>query len=187
MESRCDRTDRTDTDLDARLAAVEARLDALESARTQGAVGPEAPARPGASDSDTTSFWLLDELPHHGDFPDGSVIFGGDVSIGGRQAAYQWHRPTHFLVDEPWEDNLDRLGALAHPVRGAILRRLLAAPATVTELVDEHVVSSSGTAYHHLGALQAGGWVAKESGGRHCVRTARVIPLLTIIAASEDH
>ncbi|WIM69554.1 ArsR/SmtB family transcription factor [Corynebacterium suedekumii] len=193
MESR---SDRTDTDVHARLAAVEARLDALESALeaaptqstpTPGTTEPASPTRPGAPTGDADALWLLDELPRRGDFPDGSVIFAGDVSIGGRRAVYQWHRPTHVLVDEPWDDNLDRLAALAHPVRGAILRRLLCAPATVTELVDEHVVSSTGTAYHHLGALQAGGWVAKESGGRHSVRSARVVPLLTIIAASEDH
>lgn len=92
-----------------------------------------------------------------------------------------------MLADEPWDENLERLAALAHPVRGAILRRLLAAPATVAELVDEHLASSTGTAYHHLGALQAGGWITKESGGRHALRTARVVPLLTIIAATEDH
>lgn len=168
--------------IDERLSSLEERVAALE-----GPTSPRDPASPPRAPDLDEQFWVLNELPRHGEFPDGSVIFAGDVSFGGKQAAYQWHRPTQFLIDESWDDNLERLGALAHPVRGALLRRLLAAPATVTELVAEEVVTSTGTGYHHLGALQAGGWVAKGPGGRFSVRTARVVPLLTIIAATEDH
>ncbi|GAB2507038.1 Helix-turn-helix domain protein [Corynebacterium atrinae] len=100
---------------------------------------------------------------------------------------YEWNRPAQFLIDTTWTDHLDRLAALAHPVRGAILQRLLQAPSTVAELVDDRVVTSTGTAYHHLGALQAGGWVAKEQAGVFSLRPTRVIPLLTIIAATEEH
>ena len=118
--------------------------------------------------------------------PDGSVIFGGNINVGKRAYAYQWQRPTTFVTDEEWTENLERLSALAHPVRGEILRRLLAAPATAAELVEENIVSSTGTAYHHLSALTHAGWTTKY-GGEYAIRPARVIPLLTIITASEDH
>lgn len=166
------------TDTSARLAALEARVAALESPPTPTDTQPL---------SHQEDLWLLNELQNREPFPDGSVIFGGEVTVGGQRAMYQWQRPTHVLTDNPWDDNLDRLAALAHPIRGAILRRLLAAPATASDLVEEDTVSSTGTAYHHLGALAAGGWIAKDSSGRHSVRTSRVVALLTIIAASEDH
>lgn len=165
--------------LEARLATIEARLDALES----GTVGSDSLAPSPAEELP----WVLSGLREREQFPDGSVVFAGEVEVGGRQALYQWQRTTHALTDEPWDGNLERLAAVAHPARGAVLRRLLAAPATAAELVAEGIVSSTGTAYHHLGALAAGGWTAKESGGRHSVRTARIVPLLTIIAAAEDH
>lgn len=157
-------------ELEVRLAAVEERLAALEGAST------------GASESTGTSgdLWALDHLTD-------SVVFAGDVRTGASHAQYQWQRPTRMLLDEPWDAHLERLAALAHPVRGAVLRRLLDSPATVADLVDEQLATSTGTAYHHLGALQAGGWITKEAGGRWSVRTARVVPLLAVIAATEDH
>lgn len=169
-------------DLVARLRAVEERLDALEARDPK----PD----PDACGPDAGGVWLADELARSTgevDAPDGSVIFAGHVNVGGQEYRYQWRRPTHLLLDGAWDENLERLAALAHPARGAVLRRLLHAPATAAELVEEEVVSSTGTAYHHLGALQAAGWTAKDGHGRHSVRPARIIPLLTIITASEAH
>lgn len=173
---------REQTELEHRLAVLEARLDALES-RTEGPTGSTRGA-PGGSEELP---WVLNGLREREQFPDGSVIFAGEVVVGGRRALYQWQRPTQYLTDEPWDEHLERLAAITHPVRGAILRRLLAAPATAAELVEEAVVSSAGTAYHHLNALAGGGWISKDSGGRHSVRTSRIVALLTIIAAAEDH
>ena len=153
--------------MEARLHAIEERLAALE-----GGASP--------SNEPDGDLWVLDNLAD-------SVVFAGDVRTGAGHAQYQWQRPTQMLLDADWSPHLDRLAALAHPVRGVLLRRLLDAPATVSDLVDEGLATSTGTAYHHLGALQAGGWVSKGPGGRWSVRTARVVPLLTIIAATEDH
>lgn len=163
---------------ESRFAALEDRLAALEDAAGLPNHSPEAP---------TGQYWVLDGLRQGPDIPDGSVIFAGAVEVGQESFSYQWQRPTKFLLDAPWDDQLTRLGALAHPVRGEILRRLLASPATIAELVDEEVVTSTGTGYHHVGALQAAGWVHKAAGGAFAVKPARVVPLLTIIAAAEDH
>ncbi|QTH58992.1 winged helix-turn-helix transcriptional regulator [Corynebacterium hindlerae] len=115
----------------------------------------------------------------------GIVSFQGDVTVGSRQYSYKWARPTQFLTDEIFHSAMERVSALAHPIRHALLRRLLDAPAPVTELVAEGL-ASSGAAYHHLTALQAAGWVRKRD-NLFEIPPARVVPLLTIIAASEDH
>lgn len=158
-----------------RLEHLEARVAALES----------APATSTSGD-----FWVIDHIesansPQLGT-DQGSVVFGGAVTLGGREYAYQWERSTEFLAGCEWDEYIDRIAAIAHPVRAAILRRLLSAPATVAELVEESVVSSTGTGYHHIGALHDAGWISKLD-GRYEIRPSRVIPLLTIIASGEDH
>lgn len=149
-----------------RLHAIEARLEALEAT-------PEVVH---------IDFWALDTLKHQA-IPGGSVIFAGTTGT----ADYQWQRPVSYLQAEAWNDQLERLAALAHPVRGEMLRRLLAGPATAQQLVAEELASSSGTAYHHLTALSSAGWISKEPGGAFRLRPSRVVALLAIIAAAEDH
>lgn len=117
---------------------------------------------------------------------EGVVSFSGDVSFGERRFAYEWGRPTEFLTGADWAPHFERLQALAHPIRGEMLKRLLAEPATVAELVEDGIFTSTGTAYHHVQALQAAGWVAKEK-GKLSIPPARVVPLLTIITATEEH
>lgn len=171
-------------ELRERLEALEARVAALESAAPR--------------DTSTRDFWVVDgiETAHQArsntDAGEprgtclGSVVFAGSVSVGGRKYSYQWERSAEYLTSHAWDEYVERIAAITHPVRGAILRRLLSAPATVAELVEESVVSSTGTGYHHVGALQDTGWIVKLD-GRYEVRPSRVVPLLTIIASGEDH
>lgn len=149
--------------LEARLTAIEARIDALEQT----------------------------SLPHSPDVHadsnhDGTVSFTGDIALPTGTYTYTWARPTAWITDQPWDNAIARIAALAHPVRGAILRHLLAAPASVTELVESDLVSSTGTAYHHLKELQAAGWVHKQD-GVFKIPPARIVPLMTVIIAGEDH
>ncbi|QGU01809.1 Helix-turn-helix domain protein [Corynebacterium kalinowskii] len=115
----------------------------------------------------------------------GIISFQGDVLLEGRAYQYAWTRPADHLTGDAFFESLERVSALAHPIRHAILARLLEGPASVNDLVDSGI-SSSGTAYHHLSALQSAGWVRKIHGTFE-IPPARVIPLLTIIAASEDN
>lgn len=151
--------------IEARLSDLEARVAALEHASP-----PESTSRPGSSK----------------DTEQGTVSFAGDVTLPTGNYSYSWRRPTAWITDHPWDDAMDRIAALAHPVRGAILLHLLAAPASVTELVESELVSSTGTAYHHLKELQAAGWVRKQ-GGVFEIPPARVIPLMAIVIAGEEH
>lgn len=162
--------------LESRISHLEARVTKLEN---------PAP-HPIESSAGEATMWLADALEPSEQLPEGSVIFGGNITTGLGSYAFQWQRPTKTVTAGDWSDNLNRLAALAHPVRGDILRRLLRAPATATELVEEDIVTSAGTAYHHLNALTHGGWTTKTH-GEYSIRAARVIPLLTIITASEDH
>lgn len=173
-----------------RLGALEGRVAALESqASSSGGTSPLTRT--------TGEYWVVDGVEasraqsgaraETDNEPDnGALVFGGSVRVSGHQYAYQWQRETDYLLGHEWDEYTERIAAIAHPVRGAILRRLLTKPATVAELVEEAIVSSTGTGYHHLGALQDAGWVAKLN-GHFEVRPARVVPLLTIIAAGEDH
>lgn len=164
----------------ARLDALEARVAALEAARSGASAAPTA-------------------VPHGTDLPDlpaalrtlegcddGAVVFGGSVTTGSGTYDYQWTRPTEVVTEHAWSDQIERLAALAHPVRAEMLRHLLSGPATPADLVAAEVVTSTGTAYHHLNALQAAGWIAKEAGA-YAIRPARVVPLMAIIIAAEAH
>ena len=150
-----------------RLAALEARVAALERSLS----GTSEKPAPLATDSSTA----------------GNIIFGGDVSFGDSAYQYQWQRPSSFFMERRWDEEISRIAAIASPTRADILKRLLAAPATAAELVEEKIVSSTGTAYHHLNELSAAGWIFKVRERSYEIRPARVIPLLTIISAGEDH
>lgn len=117
----------------------------------------------------------------------GVVSFSGSVTRDGSQLNYQWDRPVDFLCDEAWGRSLERLATLAHPVRRTILAELMGQPRTVQELVGQRIVSSTGKAYHHLGEMQSGGWVAKDNEGRYSIPANRILPLLVLVAAAEDH
>lgn len=159
-------------DLANRLARLEERVASLE--RSEGAhQGPHNPD--------------LETEPSASNGLSGVVSFSGNVTRDGSQLNYQWDRSVDFLCDEAWDRSLERLATLAHPVRRTILAELLGQPRTVQELMGQGIVSSTGKAYHHLGEMQSGGWVAKDSEGRYSIPATRILPLLVLVAAAEDH
>ena len=174
-------------ELERRLTTIEARLAALEEH-----VPKETATTPTGTkqvDNDADTYWALTELSLRNNTADntGAVMFAGHVTTSEQEAMYQWTRPTDFFLATSWDDPMTRLTALAHPVRGTILRTLLDAPATAAQLAEKNVVTSTGTAYHHLNALMAAGWISKKPTGEFSIRTSRIVPLLTILACCEDH
>ena len=117
----------------------------------------------------------------------GTIHFSGQVEDESGSISYSWTRPPHHLLEEAWESSFTRLAALAHPQRGLILKQLIKEPCSVSTLCQLGVTSSTGTAYHHLNELEVAGWVRKGRGGVYEVPSERIIPLLTIISASENH
>lgn len=174
-------------ELERRLTTIEARLAALEEH-----VPKETATTPTGTkqvDDDADTYWALTELSSRNNTADntGAVMFAGHVTTSEQEAMYQWTRPTDFFLTSSWDDPMTRLTALAHPVRGTILRTLLDAPATAAQLAEKNVVTSTGTAYHHLNALMSAGWISKKPTGEFSIRTSRIVPLLTILACCEDH
>ncbi|QMV86191.1 winged helix-turn-helix transcriptional regulator [Corynebacterium hindlerae] len=160
------------SDLASRLARLEGRVESLERSERLQVVFPGT----NMEAEHVASNGLL-----------GSVSFSGNVALDGSPLNYQWQRTVHFLCDEAWDRSLNRLAALAHPVRHTILAKLLGQPCTVLELVEQGIVTSTGKAYHHLGEMQSGGWVAKDSDGRYSIPASRIVPLLVLVAAAEEH
>ena len=155
-------------ELERRLAAIEARLAVLEERIPEETTA--APTGTKQVDDTADTYWTLTELSLRNNTADntGAVMFAGHVTTS-------------------WDDPMTRLTALAHPVRGTILRTLLDAPATAAQLAEKNVVTSTGTAYHHLNALMSAGWISKKPTGEFSIRTSRIVPLLTILACCEDH
>lgn len=175
-------------ELERRLATIEARLAALEEHAPK-ETAATLPTGTKQVDDTADTYWALTELSSRNNTADntGAVMFAGHVTTSEQEAMYQWTRPTDFFLATSWDDPMTRLTALAHPVRGTILRTLLDAPATAAQLAEKNVVTSTGTAYHHLNALMAAGWISKKPTGDFSIRVSRIVPLLTILACCEDH
>ena len=153
---------------------------ARESAEP-GASTPPAPPRPSHGDD---PFWALTSLKQRVPAP-GAVVFAGSVDVGAGHLEYQWGRPTEHLLDADWAEHAESVAALGHPLRLAILRRLVDGEHTVAQLVDDLDLASTGVAYHHLSALQTGGWVSSPRRGVWAIPPSRVVPLLAIVTALE--
>ena len=175
-------------ELERRLTTIEARLAALEE-HTPKETAATLPTGTKQVDDTADTYWALTELSLRNNTADntGAVMFAGHITTSEQEAMYQWTRPTDFFLTSSWDDPMTRLTALAHPVRGTILRTLLDAPATAAQLAEKNVVTSTGTAYHHLNALMSAGWISKKPTGEFSICTSRIVPLLTILACCEDH
>lgn len=186
-------------DLASRVARLEQQVAALLSAAGADAVpgpsgpdGPQPAPAPGtraastapASPADQDPFWALRGQQARVPAP-GGVTYAGSVDVGMGHVDYQWGRTTEHLLEADWAEHAEAVTALGHPLRLTILRRLLDAEHTVAQLVDELDLASTGVAYHHLSALQNGGWVASPRRGTWTIPVSRIIPLLTIITALE--
>lgn len=175
-----------DTSLAERLRALEDRVAQLEALPADAAT----PTTPGVSAAPTSAasadtFWALDGLKSRLG-PRGGVLYTGAVTLGGGRYEYQWARPTEHLEQTDWAERAETVGALGHPLRLTLLQRLAEGERTVAQLVDELELGSTGVAYHHLSALQTGGWVTSPRRGTWAIPASRLIPLLAIVTALEE-
>ncbi|MGO3507212.1 helix-turn-helix domain-containing protein [Brachybacterium tyrofermentans] len=178
----------------ARLEALEMRVHELEdrapstppSAPTSAPEGAESSRASDAVGSTDVAdpFWALTALKEHEPSP-GAVVFAGAIDVGLGHLEYQWGRPVEHLLAADWAEHAEPVAALGHPLRLAILRRLLDGEHTVAQIVDELELGSTGVAYHHLSALQSGGWAMSPRRGSWSIPASRVVPLLAIITALE--
>lgn len=146
-------------ELRERLNALETRVEKLEQ---------QAPATP------------------EGDPTQGVITYQGNVKLDDAEYEYIWQRPADLLTETSWDATMERLAATAHPVRGKILQHLLHQPSTVADLKSAKLVTSTGTAYHHLSALQSAGWISKTTNGIYSIKPKRVIALLSLVLTMEE-
>jgi DNA-binding transcriptional ArsR family regulator len=171
-----------DGELKSRLAALEERVGRLE-----GAPGPQ---RAAASADD---FWALDVLRDRTGpaFPDaaatGSLVFAGTASLpGAGTTVWQEEHPVASVLAGGWADAAGALGALGHPVRLELIRRLLTGAHTTHELAEIPDLGTSGQLYHHLRELQAAGLVIQRRRNDYAVPADRVILCLVLVAAAKS-
>ncbi len=144
------------SDPDARLAALEARVAALEGTAT-------VPREPGES---------------------GEVSYEGQVRLAG-EVSWAIRYDAAAAVELAGGTVADVLAALGHPVRLAIIRRLLTGPASTTELSEAAALSSTGQLYHHLRTLTSAR-VVEQDGRTYRVPPTGVVPVLVAILAAAD-
>lgn len=159
-------------DLLARVAATEARLDALEARSAS-----DSPAERGGLGGD---LWAVTELGRQVAAPGAVMLVGDVVTPDGGRALWQEGRTTSDLLADDWSERVAALTALAHPVRLKIVRLALDGPVTAKELADRDDLGSTGQVYHHLKQLTGAGWLHARA-GRHSVPTERVVPLMAVV------
>lgn len=181
--------------LERAVAELSERVEALELQHTEGtdapSTAPSSPSGPPSSPPAAPSalperLWALSALKERLPAP-GGVVYTGSVDLPVGHLEYQWGRGIEHLLAADWADRSDRLAALGHPLRLAMLRLLLNGEHTVAQLVDELELASTGIAYHHLNQLHGEGWVTSLRRGVWTVPHSRVIPLLAIITALEEN
>ena len=162
------------------VAQLSARLEKLEQA--QGASAPANAATIPGLDAD--SYWLLHKLAASKE-KGGELVYGGLVTVPtGEQYMWQRGASVQSLFKSDWA-SLDKvLAALAHPVRLRLLKMILDGRRTKAELETLEDIATTGKLYHHLKALEEGGWVRSLQRGTYGVPGERVVPLLAILTAA---
>jgi hypothetical protein len=188
--------------VERRLAGLEERVARLEDAssptRPAAPAGSPAPEADGTAQADGTRggpprrapgagddvLWALHGLQARVGEP-GAVLFTGTVALPGG-AHYEWQegRLAGDLLDADWSQSSVGLTALAHPVRLLLLREVLHGTQTAAQLSAHPRLGTSGQLYHHLRLLVSAGWLRSSARGQYDVPADRVVPLLTILAAT---
>jgi DNA-binding transcriptional ArsR family regulator len=167
------------TPIEQQLAALAARLDKLESAQIT-AKTSSAPI----ANLDAEKYWVLNGLAKSA-LKGGEVVYAGHVTVPtGEQYLWQRHGGVNDLFKLDWANMDAVLGALGHPVRLRLLKSILEGLQTKAELEKLDGIGTTGQLYHHLKALEEGGWVRSLQRGTYGVPGERVVPLLAILTAA---
>jgi hypothetical protein len=165
-----------DDSLAERLERLERRVARLES--------PPGSVRADTPELGADAFWALAGLKERA--PDsGAILFTGTVELPtGEHYEWQQGHPTAELLADDWSQAAGALTALAHPVRLLLLREILHGARTAAELGAHERLGTTGQLYHHLRQLVSAGWLRTTARGQYAVPGERVIPLLTVLAAT---
>ena len=167
----------------ARLDDLERRLADLE-ARDRAAADPAARQAGAGAEPDAARFWALNGLKARLGSSNGVLFTGSIVLPGGARYEWQQGADADELLAAEWDALADGLGSLGHPVRLAILRRVLVGATAIAEIAGVEGLGTSGQLYYHLRQLVAAGWLRSMGRGRYEVPGTRVIPLLVVLTAA---
>jgi hypothetical protein len=165
----------------ARIKALEARVEALETSPKSAAKSTGKSTE--KSETSQDQFWALDRITK--DHPEGAIVFAGHVKLPtGEQYAWQQTELTDAQLKANWDEAAPMLAALGHPVRLALLRAVLHGNHSTADLQANPEFAAAGKLYHHLRELQATNWLVLEGRGRYVVPAQRIVPLLVILRAT---
>lgn len=165
------------------LTALEQRITRLEKQ-----LSAKPAPRESSPPEDARRYWMLErlraEMAAERDTR-GRVGYAGAVMVEGERE-YRWQGEARVadLLEDEWGSYAASLGALGHPMRLALLRSMIAAPADLETLRKLPGMGTSGQIYHHLRALQSAGWVRLARRNAYQLVPDRVIALLVIVAAT---
>lgn len=171
-----------DDKTEQRLADLEARVTALESA------DPPAPSRSGSAPASTgDTFFAVNELRRRVGGR-GGVLYAGTVRATEDHEPLEWQygHPVERIEDSDWSRLAPRLDALGNPVRLKLLHEIWNGAGTVAELAELPGFGTTGQIYHHVNQLTSAGWLAPTRRGHYSIPAERIVPLLVILAAAGD-
>lgn len=164
------------------MSEIEDRLAALEQQMAQLRGLPSTPEAAPAPPADASGdFWVLETMAAKYPGEDIVLYAGTAPAPGGGTYRWQYGLPTAQILEGDFAAAADRLSAVAHPVRLAIVQAVLGGVDTAAELAALPGMGTSGQVYHHLGQLSAAGWLRSPRRGHWEVPGDRVIPLLTLV------
>lgn len=157
-----------------------------EHVTVQSAAAAAAASSPGASPAPPPAAIATDLVAEASGR--GVVETRGVVRNAAGDREYRWDlkAPAAELLAIDEETASRILAAIGHRQRLAILKTILAAPATAADLVSGLDLGTTGAAYHHLNVLQAADLVMQEGRGVFAVRPHRVSALYAIFAGIES-
>ena len=162
---------------------IERRVSELER-RFAELIGEASAPPPAARPADV--YWALNGLRERiGDDSSGAVLYTGTVDLPtGEHYDWQYGTPVDDLLEADWSEWAGTLGALGHPVRLLLLRRVLAGTRKAADLAADESLGTTGQLYHHLRQLVAAGWLRSAARGQYAVPGERVVPLLAILSGA---
>jgi DNA-binding transcriptional ArsR family regulator len=149
--------------VDNRLAELERRIAALESAATGTTASRRRPATDRAAGEP-----------------------GTDHDAEGDGQAEAARALTALRARRDWSTVAPVLAALGSPIRLTLLREIVRGHTTVNSLSQVEGLGTSGQIYHHLRQLTAEGWLHTPTRGTFAIPSSRVAALHAILSALED-
>jgi len=131
---------------------------------------------------DGKDYWAIKMMRERTTDPSGAVLYTGIAHLpNGTEWDWEDYLSVHNVLASTWSTRAVTIAALGHSRRLDLLQQVLTSATADVEL--DH----NGQDRVHIAALVRGGWLVQTGAGRYRVPGSRVVPLLSILMAAEDH